>query len=824
MIEKIAAAACVLLASGIAAQAIGSPSYDIVARGEGAARNAPRVAAAQGGLALVFERIAGAERFASRGRSRSVTISPTGFVVAWPTRSPARFAAVAMGFAGASPTARIEGDQPQPTRVYRIGVEGTPGDTTIPTFGRVRVAGVRPNVDVVFYGHDDDLEYDVVVQPGGDPRSFVLRPEAGTTATLDSEGNVLLMRDGEIAAILRRPIAYQLQDSGREIVDCAFEIARDGDVSVHVAAYDAQRALVIDPVVSYATYLGGAAFEQATGIAVDAAGNAYVAGYTMSRDFPTVASYDRSLGKSPDVDVFVSKLNAAGTALVWSTYLGGTSSIDRAVAIAVDAAGSAYVTGHASGNNFPVSVDAWQKGPAGGGSFVAKLAPAGNAIAYSTYIAGVTTAAIAVDTAGSAWVAGVATPALATTSSALQPTALNTTGTGFIVKLNATGSAPLYATFLGGSSNDEINGIAVDAAGTAVVGGATTSDDFPLVDSRRIGPGGGRDGFIARLDAGGGRLLYSTRIGGTLDDSVNAVAIGPDGSAYVVGETYSADFPSKAGFQMHKSGSNLIGSSTGSAFVARMSHAGDGLDYSSFLGGEVCLTPCRVALGSPTQYRADAAYAVAVDAAGHAFVGGIARSYTFPLVDSTATRKRDDTDDSAFIAEVGASGSTLLWSTFVRTGFNEADNKWTRFPPGAVSAIALDSDGAAYVAADADLYSDFQPTAGAFQTTTPDHQGGVIIKFSGLPPLMLATSRDAVETGQSVALTATLAGGARAGDVTFLDAGMPLGTAPLSGNAATLMTTLPVGIHPLTALLRSVGSVTDTPVLFQVVNTPLQCN
>ena len=180
---------------------------------------------------------------------------------------------------------------------------------------------------------------------------------------------------------LHRPIAYQLDGDTRTPVDSSFAIDANGDVRFRVGAYDPTRMLVIDPVVSYATYLGGNGFEQGMAIAVDGAGNAYVAGYTLSSDFPTVSAYDRSLGKSGDVDVFVTKLNAAGTGLVWSTYIGGAGSIDRAVGIAVDANGSAYVTGSTASNNFPVSPTAWQKPLAGGGAFVAKLTPAGNALA-----------------------------------------------------------------------------------------------------------------------------------------------------------------------------------------------------------------------------------------------------------------------------------------------------------------------------------------------------------------------------------------------------------------------------------------------------------
>ena len=221
-----------------------------------------------------------------------------------------------------------------------------------------------------------------------------------------------------------------------------------------------------------------------------------------------------------------------------------------------------------------------------------------------------------------------------------------------MLKLNSTGTAPVYATFLGGSASDEATSIAVDASGSAFVGGWTASDDFPAVNAIQLQPGGQKDAFVARLDPTGSRLIYSTRLGGVLDDTVNAIAVDDGGNAYVAGETYSSDFPVKGAFQMTKAGMQLINSSTGSAFVAKVAPSGSALAYSSFLGGEVCKTLCQVAWGQLPQYRADAAYGIAVDAAGHAYVAGIARSYTFPLVDSTSARKLDGTEDSAFVAKV----------------------------------------------------------------------------------------------------------------------------------------------------------------------------
>jgi hypothetical protein len=385
----------------------------------------------------------------------------------------------------------------------------------------------------------------------------------------------------------------------------------------------------------------------------------------------------------------------------------------------VDSAGSAYVPGYTAGNNFPVSATAWQKPITGGAAFITKLIPSGGALSYSTYVGGVTSNAIAVDRNGNAYVAGSATSRFAATLSALQPRSGNAS-TGFVLKLNPTGTAPVYATFLGGSGSEEATSIATDASGSAFVGGWTASNDFPVVNAIQSQPRGQKDAFIAKVDPAGSRLIYSTWLGGVLDDTVNAIAI-DDSNAYVAGETYSSDFPVK-GLSRRPKPYAPVNSSTGNAFVAKVALAATHLRTRRFW--RVCKTLCQVALGALPQYRADAAYGIAVDAEGHAYVAGIARSYTFPLVDSTSVRKLDDTDDSAFVAKVSVSGGALLWSTFLRTGFNEADNKWTRFPPGAATGVAVDLSGAVYVTGDADFFSDFKPSPGASRrrSNTSDHR------------------------------------------------------------------------------------------------------
>jgi hypothetical protein len=786
------------------------------------APDAHRIGAGYGLLPMLFERAATRyderTQFIARGANYAVAISADGARLALGSPSAAA-APIAIRFVGANPDASIAGSDPQATRLHHIRDAGHRDEREVPAYGRVAVIDVFPGIDVAFHGKARELEYDLIVAPGADPSRIGFRIEAGDRASLDGAGELVLG-----ALRLKRPVAYQDVDGERQRVASEFALDGDGVVRIRVGQYDMARTLVIDPVVSYATYLGGNNVEQGTAIAVDSAGNAYVTGYTSSTDFPMVNALDRSLGKRSDVDVFVSKLNPAGTALVWSTYIGGSASADRAVGIAVDAAGGVYIAGQTSGSDFPTSATAWQKGIATGGAFIAKLAPAGNALVYSTYVIGATPSAIAVDAGGYAYVSGSATSAFLTTPGAMQPSTGNPAGTtAFVLKLDATGSAPVFATFLGGTAGEDATSIAVDARGSTYVGGWTTSSDFPVRSAFQSSRAGGKDGFIASLDPSGSQLVHSTLVGGSLDDAVNAIAVDSAGNAYVAGETFSWDFPVKDGFQMLKAGRRLINSSVGNAFVAKLAPTGDSLVYSTFLGGEVCLTSCQLVFGPQPQYVADAAYGVAVDAAGHAYVTGIARSYTFPLVDSTAPRKQQDNENSAFVAKLTISGGSLLWSTFIRTGFNESDNHWTRLPPGAATGVAVDATGA-YVTGDADSASNFQATTGAFQTTSTFGPAAVIAKFSAAPPMTLTTSNPVADAQTPFTLTATMAGPALAGTVTFMDGSSWIGAASLVANSAALTLKLPAGIHALSAVLRIAGSASDTPVLQQIVDVQLVCN
>jgi Beta-propeller repeat len=327
----------------------------------------------------------------------------------------------------------------------------------------------------------------------------------------------------------------------------AFDTSSNGDADGFVTKLNATGSMLL-----YSTYLGGRELDTNHAIAVDAAGNAYVTGRTLSANFPTTpGSLDTSLGGPQDA--FVTKLNAAGTALLYSTYLGG-GAIEMGNAITVDAPGNAYVTGETTSGDFPTTPGAWDLTLDGtADAFVTKLNAAGSTLLYSTYLGGPgheIGTAIAVDSAGNAYVSGhTFADGFPTT-----PGAFDTTYNGgpldvFVTKLDATGSTLLYSTYLGGSGSDFGFGIRVDSAGNSHLAGETRSVNFPTTPDavQPTVPGGFSDCFVTRLNAAGSALLYSTYLGGSAGDACFGLALDAAGSTYVTGDTESADFPTTPG-------------------------------------------------------------------------------------------------------------------------------------------------------------------------------------------------------------------------------------------------------------------------------------
>jgi hypothetical protein len=366
-------------------------------------------------------------------------------------------------------------------------------------------------------------------------------------------------------------LVYQQIDGKRRVVNGKFVLRRGHKVGFRIAAYDVTKPLVIDPVLVYASYLGGSRADFGSGIAVDSSGAAYVVGATVSLDFPITAGAYQTMNREP-YELFITKVNPAGSAMVYSTYLGGhgtDSPTGQATAgIAVDSAGNAYVSGGTTSFDFPTTPGSYQPSMRGSWeAFITKLNPAGSALVYSTYLGGSDTDAsyaIALDSAGNAYVTGLTTSNDFPTT-ALAPQRIRAgDNDAFVAKLSADGSALVYSTYLGGTTTDLGTAIAVDPLGNAYVSGFTDSSDLPVTPGAfQPTYGGRRDTFIAKLNPSGSSFVYCTFLGGTDDDAhvtgdiFGGIAADSSGNAYVTGTTSSIDFPTSPGaFQSMLRGSN----------------------------------------------------------------------------------------------------------------------------------------------------------------------------------------------------------------------------------------------------------------------------
>src|SRR5579872_3207606 len=693
-------------------------------------------------LPLRFEEARDAT-YTARGADFLVTLAPDQNRLEWTDARHHKTARVTTRLVHADPNAHLAPeDRLSGTANYFIGARNN-WRTDVTGFGRIKSRDVYPGIDLVFHGENGRLEYDFIVAPGADPNAIALEVSGHQTVQIDTAGD-LVIRTAAGDVRWKAPEIYQEAGGSRTRIDGRFVRTGKATVAFRVGAYDRSRALVIDPALSYSTFLGSTANEAARGIALDAAGNVYIAGSTTSIDLPTVSALQPNFsGLTASIvtgDGFVAKFSPAG-ALLYLTYLGGTRD-DGISAIAVDAAGNAYVTGGTTSLDFP-TVNPYQAhfggvGPGGvfagvhtGDAFVAKINPTGNKLIYSTYLGGSLDdvgLAIAIDSKGDAYVSGA-------TASTNFPLSVNTTpaqgrmmgaagepvkaccngpfwesGDAFLAELDPTGAQLLYSTYLGGSQDDAALAVAVDSSNNVYVAGCTISTDFPTTKGAFQTRFGGfefknlvfnfGDGFVTKFNSSG-QKVYSTLVGGTGDECINGIAVDSSGDVFMAGFTTSSNLATPSAFQQSYAGYTTLprgqGQLFGDAFVAELNPSGSALVYFTYLGGSAN----------------DAATAIAIDGSGNAVVTGWTDSPNFPLSGSPYQTKlagdggqynSGDLFGDAFIAVVNPSGSALLYSTYL--GGNADDGGL---------GIALDAQGKIYIAGNT-LSTNFPATPGAFQS------------------------------------------------------------------------------------------------------------
>jgi Beta-propeller repeat len=490
-------------------------------------------------------------KFMSRSQGLTLFLTSTDAVLV------TREASLKMRVLGANPDAVAQGLDARPGRIHSlVGHDPRKWQTDGRAYARVLYREIYPGIDLAYYGtRGQGLEYDFVIAPGANPRAIRLGFEGADRIELSADGD-LLLHVGAASLRFGKPVVYQHVGGARREIQGGW--VRDGAATVgfEIAAYNAGEALVIDPIVSLATYLGGFGTDQAFAVAVDTAGAVYVTGNTTSLNFPTTAG---SFAPAPlgGTDAFVVKLSRDLSTTVYATYMGGTTGDDAARGIAVDTVGNAYVTGFTNSTDFPTTAGAFQTAPGGGNdAFVVKLDPTGATLLYGTYLGGNGSAVglgIAVDGGGNAHVTGgTFSTNFPTTAGAVQPTA--TAGgsrEAFVAKLNPLGSALEYSTFLGGTGDDVGNAIALSGTGVAYVTGTTASGTFPVtigsVQTGFGGPAGGTDAFVTALTISGA-LVYSTFLGGIASDEGLSITVDSSGNAYVTGATSSLNFPATGVF------------------------------------------------------------------------------------------------------------------------------------------------------------------------------------------------------------------------------------------------------------------------------------
>jgi hypothetical protein len=574
----------------------------------------------------------------------------------------AKSVALKLAFSGSGSRASISGEQPLPSRSnYFVGALQN-WHSDVPNYARVRYAAVYPGVDAVFYGNQRQLEYDFDVAPNADPSQIGLRVTGADKLSINPDGSLKIDGDGRVVTF-HAPVAFQTVNGVRREVASRYVLKGCDEIRFAIGDYDRTQPLIIDPTLVYSSFLGGSNYESAYGVALDGSGNAYLTGFTQSADFPKTVGVFTTDHPGAFAYVFVSKVNASGSGLVYSTYFGGSTGAQQGNAIAVDGNGNAYIGGVTSSSDFPATKGAVE--PAHSNTyqvgFVTKLNASGNALVYSTYV-GVNTSGgagvngIDVDGSGYAYITGGTTGDFPVTSGAFQK---NYAGNGdaFVAKLNNSGSAYDYASYLGGGYLDVGNAITVDGNGNAYVTGFAECNHFPSTSSayQKDCDSSGQDVFVVKMNQGGSAMVYGTFLHAR-DGIGNAIALDVYENAYVTGSVGSGMPTTPGAFQATAPGN-------GDAFVAKINSAGTALAYATYLGGN----------------GDDLGYGIKVDLAGRAYVTGVTIASTnFPVTSDAYQPHLQQgpnpiqATNNAFLTRFNAEGTALDYSTYFGSGYTDA--------------------------------------------------------------------------------------------------------------------------------------------------------
>ena len=752
-----------------------------------------RVTASYGKLPISFEvnqgQTDGSVQFLARGMGYTLFLTPGEAVLALHAAHPVAASGTRSASTASPSIVRMQliGGN---TKAQVVGVDRLPGDsnyfigndrakwhTDVPTYAKVRYSDVYPGVDLVYYGNQEGrLEHDFIVAPGADPSAIAIGLRANEGAVPDGRGGLTLhTKTGELS--LRTPVVYQEIGGQRKVIPAAYELAKNGEMKFRVGSYDKRAPLVIDPVWVYTGEFGSlGGSTNVNGIAVDSSGNTYVAGNTTGQDhWALVNAYPNPWTNQSGGDVaFVAKINAAGTALIYSNIFacGSYQFETTAVGIAVDSAGRAYIAG-STGAPLPLTSDAYQSNIVGAvDAYLTIFTPAGNALAYSTYLGGsgyqyVT--AMALDASNSAYITGYTI-----NSPFPRLHSLQSNGSLFVAKFNSAGVLQYSSVFGGsGSGNNATTfatAMAVDSSGFAYLAGTAVSPGIPTVTPALQTSCATTCGFVTKLGPTGGTLGYSTYF----PQIVNAIAVDSSGGAYIAGTT-------GAGFPAHQSGyQKTYGGGSSDGYVAKLNVNGSAIVWATYLGGS----------------GADLITGMALDQYRTVYVTGYTNSPNFPLKAPVETQTPGNNPGNyRFVTTLSGSLGAINYYSLVY-GYPT--------PNPAMAPIAVDKALNVYAATNADTNGfDIDVTPGSLS----DGRGVAVTKFvimddialgvSAVPsPVVhggnltytIAVTSKGPDFGYNVRLADTLPAG-----TTFVsyDAGGGSCVAPAVGGTGTMNCTLP---------------------------------
>jgi Calx-beta domain/Bacterial Ig-like domain (group 3)/MBG domain/Beta-propeller repeat len=640
-------------------------------------------------------------------------------------------------------SAKAEGLDELPGKTnYFVGKEPDEWVVNVSNYARVTYSDVYPGIDVIYYGNQRQLEHDFIIAPGSDPQDIAIRFLGAEGIRLDANGDLIIHTAlGDVKQ--KRPVIYQESEDGRRDVAGNYVIKNGLDIGFRVGDYDRDLTLVIDPVLTYSTYLGGSASDLGGGIAVDSDGQVVVAGFAGSSDFPLYNGYQ---SVNVNGEAFITKLNSAGTAILYSTFFGGGSE-ERVTGLAVDNVGNSYISGFTYSDDLP-TVNAFSPSKAGQVDvFIAKLNDTGSSLLYSSYLGGSVGdfgRGVAADNAGNVYVTGITDSTNFPTKNALK-SFLGGSRDGFVAKVDTNQAGPLsltYSTYVGGTGGgDYCEAIAVDPSGNIYVTGRASELSFPLKNAYQSTDDSYGTAFITKLDPslpGAASLLYSSFFGGNGGEEIGyGITADALGRAYITGSTWSSDFLTRNAFQDTYNGYNGV-SGHNDAFVTIFdtNQTGDAsLLYSTYLGGN----------------HEDLGRSIKVDESGIVYVVGDTSSGNFPVKDAIQDRGNGRTD--VFITKLRPfvpGNSALLFSTYLGGSSWEQGN-----------AFALDNKGGIYVTGNTE--SENFPTLNPLQASFKGFSDAFIVKLSGTinsgTVLFAQTSYSVSEGAGSITLSVTRTGG-----------------------------------------------------------------